>query len=160
MQRLIFTFLNLINFRSRMPFGIITIPFDPEKECFLEEDLNNFCLNKKIKNFKAEFFMLKNKPYWTVFIEYEVVMDEDEREKSFSEAQSLLYQRLKEWRREKAEELGVPVYIIATNSELKQIVIQSPKTIEALKRIKGFGKKKIEKHGKEIIQLIKNFYHR
>jgi hypothetical protein len=36
-----------------MPFKIITIPFDPEKECFLEQDLNDFCLNKKLRLFEV-----------------------------------------------------------------------------------------------------------
>jgi len=39
-----------------MAFRIITVPFVPEQEGFAEEALNEFCLNKKILSFKAEFF--------------------------------------------------------------------------------------------------------
>ena len=31
-----------------MPFKIITIPFEAGKDSFVEEDLNKFCLNKRI----------------------------------------------------------------------------------------------------------------
>ncbi len=141
-----------------MPFKIITIPFDPEKECFLEECLNDFCLNKKLKQWKAEFFASAEKVYWTIFIEYDMVLEPEKTDDSFSEPQRLLYNRLREWRKNKAQKNGVPVYIIATNTELKQLVVQAPTTIESLKNIKGFGKKKIERYGKEIINFIKTFY--
>ncbi len=39
-----------------MPFKIITVPFDREKACFLEEELSKFCLNKTIRFYKPEFF--------------------------------------------------------------------------------------------------------
>jgi superfamily II DNA helicase RecQ len=143
-----------------MPFKIITIPFDPEKECFLEQDLNDFCLNKKLKGWQAGFFVSGEKAYWSIFMEYDMALEPEKADDSFSEPQRLLYARLREWRKGKAQENGVPVYIVATNTELKQLVVQSPYTIEALKNIKGFGKKKIERYGKEIISLIKKFHNK
>ena len=57
-----------------MSFRIFTIAFDHAKEVFIEEELNMFCLNKKISAHKAEFFMSNGKAYWTVFIEYDPVL--------------------------------------------------------------------------------------
>lgn len=141
-----------------MPYKVIIIPYDESKEIFLDEDFNNFCLNKKIKLLKAEFFKNNEKPYWSVFIEYQSILEETEKVKDLSEAESLLLQRLKEWRREKAEKLGFPVYIICNNSQLISIVKKVPKTLESLRQIKCFGRKKIENYGKEILDIIKNFY--
>ncbi|MBI3756023.1 MAG: HRDC domain-containing protein [Deltaproteobacteria bacterium] len=141
-----------------MPFKIITIPFEAEKESFLEEELNRFCLNRKIKNFKAEFFTSGSKAYWTIFLEYEEVLEPEKTDYGLTEPEKLLYQRLREWRKDKAEKAGVPVYIVATNGELRELIKKAPKTIEALKAIRGFGRKKIEKHGKEITELIREFY--
>lgn len=141
-----------------MPFRILTIPFNPDKGAFLEEDLNRFCLNKKIKTWQAEFFTSTKKAYWTVFLEYEEVLEPAKKQDHLSEPEKLLFQRLKEWRKQKAEAGGVPVYIIATNGELNELIKKTPKTIEALKAIRGFGQKKIEKYGKELTDLITNFY--
>ena len=38
------------------------------------------------------------------------------------------------------------------------IVRVAPGSLEALKNIKGFGKRKISKYGKEIIEIVKAFY--
>ena len=64
------------------------------------------------------------------------------------DAQELLFTRLREWRKDEAEKLGVPVYIVATNSQLREVALRNPQSLESLRSIKGFGKKKIEKHGK------------
>jgi superfamily II DNA helicase RecQ len=69
-----------------------------------------------------------------------------------------LLERFRAWRKERAEKDGVPVYIIGTNKELVNIVKTVPASLEALKGIKGFGKAKIQKYGKEIIEIINIFY--
>ena len=69
-----------------------------------------------------------------------------------------MFKKLREWRREKAQQEGIPVFIIANNSELMEVIKKTPKTIEALRQIRGFGKKKIERYGKEIVNLIQLFY--
>ena len=144
---------------SIVPFKIITIPFEGENEVFSEETLNQFCLNKKIQSWQAKFFTVEDRAYWTVFIEYEPVLEPDKaKEPIFSEAEQLLYQRLREWRKGEAEQQGVPVYIVANNKELADLVRKAPTSLEALKSIRGFGQKKVERYGKHIIELIKGFY--
>ncbi len=141
-----------------MPFKIITIPFDDEKEIFLEDSLNQFCLNKKILSRRIEFFNLNGKAYWTVFIEYDTVLEPlRDNIDGLNEADQMLYNRFRQWRQEKAKEQGVPVFIIATNKILQSLTVKKPATFESLKEIKGFGRKKIEKYGKEILDIIKGF---
>jgi superfamily II DNA helicase RecQ len=142
-----------------MPFKIITIPFNREKGCFLEEELNKFCLNKTVRSYEAKFFQDGGGAYWSVFLEYEEVLEasgvDDFR---LNDSQQLLLKRLREWRRKKAEDNGVPVYVICTNKQALELVKKAPKTIEALKSIEGFGKKKIESFGRELTTLIQEFY--
>ena len=57
-----------------MAFKIITVPFSENKECFLEDELNQFLLSKNVKSWQAEFFSVNGKAYWTVFLEYETVL--------------------------------------------------------------------------------------
>lgn len=147
---------------------IFAIKFDKDKECFEDEIINKFILNKNVLEIRKEFFISENVPYWSILIEYEEILEERylkkgnkkiEKEKSgLNEWQKILFERIREWRKERANKDGIPVYIIATNSEIREIVISSSDSIEKLKLIKGFGKKKIENYGKEIITIVKTFF--
>lgn len=141
-----------------MPFRIITIPFDENKGAFFEDILNQFCLNKKVLSHKAEFFQGNNKAYWSVFIEYDLVLGDSKVDpESLNEPEKLLYNRLRQWRRGTAEKEGIPIFIIATNKILETLAIKKPVSNEALKEIKGFGKKKIEKYAEELTGIIQEF---
>jgi len=141
-------------------YKIITIPFDRKTKGFDDEPLNRFILNKTVHSLKTKFFKDGDELYWTVFIEYEPVLEEtaENIDDGLDEPQRMLLSRLKQWRKERAEKGGVPVYIIGTNKEFTDIVKTAPKTLEALKSIKGFGKSKVSKYGMEIVELIKAFY--
>jgi len=140
-----------------MPFRIITIPFDSSSQVFMEEGLNNFCVNKKLASYKAEFFTSNGSSYWTVFIEYDPLLEPAGEVSDLKEADMVLYNKLRQWRREQAEAQGVPVFIISTNGILKQVAIRKPETVEELKNIRGIGKAKLEKYGQELIDLVKTF---
>ncbi len=125
----------------------------------MEEELNKFCLNKTILSLKAELFQNGKGAYWSIFLEYEKVLEESGTDNSNLNApEQLLLKRLREWWKQKAEESGVPVYVICTNKQAIDLIKKAPKTIEALKSIEGFGKKKIESFGKELVSLIRDFY--
>ena len=141
-------------------FKIITIPFDRIRRGFDEELLNQFVLNKYIREFRTEFFQDGDDKYWTIFLEYDPVLEKtpEKNLEGLDEPQKLLLERLKAWRKERAAKDGVPVYIIGTNREMVDIVKARPESLEALKAVKGFGKGKIDKYGDEIIGIIKGFY--
>lgn len=141
-------------------FKIITIPFDRIKKGFDEELLNQFVLNKYIREFRTEFFQDGDDKYWTIFLEYDSALEKtaDKALQVLNEPQKLLLERLKAWRKERAAKEGVPVYIIGTNGEFMDIVMKAPGTLEALKAVKGFGKGKISKYGEELVGIINAFY--
>ena len=140
-------------------FKIIVVPFNNRTELFDTEDLNQFIFNKKVKHYQVHFFQNNGKSYWTIFLEYEPLIEPAKNDKThLNEADQLFYEKLREWRKETAEEAGIPVYVISTNSQLLEIVKQKPQTLEALKRINGFGKKKLEQYGKQIIEMVQVFY--
>ncbi len=66
----------------------------------------------------------------------------------------VLMRRLRGWRSKIADTSNVPIYYIASQQSLVEICNKLPYTTEQLKQIKGFGKKKIERYGEELIQLI------
>lgn len=75
-------------------------------------------------------------------------------EKELSEADKEVYKFLKAWRKDKGEQLNLPLYMICHNKELMSIAKARPKTIEELLHIKGFGEYKSKKFGEDIIVMI------
>lgn len=141
-------------------FKILTIPFDRGAKGFDEEALENFVLNKAVRSYKAEFFRDGNDFYWTVLMEYDPLVKAARKSETegLDESRKMLFERLKAWRKERAEKDGVPVYIVGTNKQLIEMVKNAPRTLEALKAIKGFGKGKTTKYGKEITDIITAFF--
>ena len=141
-----------------MRVHIFTLPFEPGKDIFDDAELNKFLLNKQIKSLRAEFFLYNDRPYWTVFVYYELHVSRDEKKfADLNDHQKLLYQRLREWRKERADTDGIPVFIIATNQELAELTRRAPRNPDGLRQIHGFGKKKLEKYGKELLDIISAF---
>lgn len=142
-----------------MTFAIITIPFDPVTKGFQPDELNRFCLNKKIVTKRIEFFKDGEAVYWSVFIEYETVLEKAGRENAdLTQAGKLCYEKLRIWRKETAEKEGIPPFVIAKNTQLVEIINKEITTLEGLKQINGFGRKKIEKYGKDITGIIAGFF--
>ena len=65
-----------------------------------------------------------------------------------------LYQKLKTWRKAQAEEEKLPAFCIFSNQVLESIVKKRPQIKEELLNIKGFGEKKFEKYGNQILEII------
>jgi superfamily II DNA helicase RecQ len=142
-----------------MAIRMFAIPFDSHQEVFHDDDLQKFLLNKQVRTIQSEFFRQHDRAYWAIYIEYDAVLKDAAQEAdTFDEPQRLLFKRFREWRREKAEQQGFPVFLIATNRELRDLVTQAPRSVQALQQIRGFGKKKVERYGQEILELIRAFY--
>jgi superfamily II DNA helicase RecQ len=65
-----------------------------------------------------------------------------------------IYAALREWRNEQAARDGLPPYMIAHNDSLMTMAKIKPKSREELVQIKGFGEKRAEKYGEELLQII------
>lgn len=76
-------------------------------------------------------------------------------EKVFASSNATVFETLRQWRSAKAREDGVPPYVVATNSELEEIIKAMPTTPQDLEALKGFSKLKREKYGTAILELIK-----
>jgi DNA helicase-2/ATP-dependent DNA helicase PcrA len=61
---------------------------------------------------------------------------------------------LRRWRRERASADGVPAYVVAHDTTLAEIADARPRTLPALRRIRGMGPMKLERYGPEILQVV------
>lgn len=68
-----------------------------------------------------------------------------------------LYNILRNWRNSRAAEQNWPVYMIVATKTLVDISDKMPSSIKELLKIKGFGKRKAEQFGKEILTIIQDY---
>ena len=61
---------------------------------------------------------------------------------------------LRDWRRRRAADDGVPAFVVAHDSTLRAIAETSPTTLTGLSRVKGMGPTKLERYGVEILGAI------
>ena len=64
------------------------------------------------------------------------------------------YNALRNWRNERANQDGVPPYLIAHNDSLMQMATMNIKTSEDLLQVKGLGEKRVQKYGDEILRIL------
>ena len=79
------------------------------------------------------------------------------RDLSPAEADPLLAEYLREWRRTMARENKVPAYIILHDSTLEELCRRRPANFAALRQVPGIGEKKADVYGAEILQALRNF---
>jgi DNA helicase II / ATP-dependent DNA helicase PcrA len=65
-----------------------------------------------------------------------------------------LFERLREWRVERAGEEKVPAYVVFTDLTLQAIAEVKPADHQALLRISGIGKTKLDKYGTEVLAIV------
>ncbi|MCH1866504.1 ATP-dependent DNA helicase UvrD2 [Nocardioides sp. CFH 31398] len=70
---------------------------------------------------------------------------------SYDEA---LFERLRAWRVERAGEEKVPAYVVFTDATLQLIAELRPDSPEALLRISGVGRTKLERYGEDVLELV------
>jgi hypothetical protein len=65
-----------------------------------------------------------------------------------------LFLQLKEWRNIKAREMDIPHYMILHQKTMVTLANFMPQSLPALNLVKGMGKKKSEKFGEELLNII------
>jgi ATP-dependent exoDNAse (exonuclease V) alpha subunit len=84
----------------------------------------------------------------------------EEQAKAAAEARELpppdpeLFEALREWRYKLAQKQATAPFIIAHDSHLKAVAGLKPKTTEELLKVPGFGPKKVEAYGADILRLV------
>jgi DNA helicase-2/ATP-dependent DNA helicase PcrA len=65
-----------------------------------------------------------------------------------------LFGALRDWRTTRARDEAMPPYVIAHDATLAAIAEARPRTLAALRRVKGMGPAKLEKYGDQILAVI------
>jgi DNA helicase-2/ATP-dependent DNA helicase PcrA len=65
-----------------------------------------------------------------------------------------LLEALRAWRRARAAADGVPAYVVFHDTTLAEIADIRPRSLPALRRVRGMGPTKLERYGEEILAVI------
>jgi ATP-dependent DNA helicase RecQ len=68
-----------------------------------------------------------------------------------------LREHLREWRRSISRELSIPAFIVMHDTTLDELCKVQPSTLAQLRRVSGFGDRKVEMYGAQILEALKNF---
>ncbi len=74
-----------------------------------------------------------------------------------SAANNDLREYLREWRRAAAKEQGVPAYVVMHDTSLEELSRVQPDSLSSLRGVYGFGERKTELYGRQILQAIRQF---
>jgi len=69
-----------------------------------------------------------------------------------------LFERLRRWRKSKADEAGVPPYVIFPDRALREMAVLCPSDAEELSEVFGVGARKLERYGSELLAELGKAY--
>ena len=129
-----------------------------------QEKLNDFLEKVTVKKTAIELVQGQTN-FWSIVVFYELAnatTDKSSKNDKISFAadtpltdeETKIVDILRQWRTDKANELGLPAYMICTNADLTTIAKVKPRSIEDLINIKGFAGQKISKFGSDIIAAL------
>ena len=65
-----------------------------------------------------------------------------------------MFETLKSWRKYKSKQFDVPAFVILGDKSLRQIALKWPTTLDELSSVYGFGDKKVQRFGPEILSCL------
>lgn len=148
---------------------VFSLKFSNSLDGFDNGIVDRFCRENTILDIKTEFVVHEKFPYCLVSVVYEekskqpkfLAPEKVEKEDvtaTLNESEKLLYERLRVWRKQTADQAGIPAFMVCTNVQMKEIVVRRCHSIEAMQAIHGLGKSKLANNGKAILAIIEDFY--
>lgn len=133
-----------------------------------DQDVINSFMDQVTVKKTATQFVPGEPDYWSIMVFYE---NERPRKPALKEPEKLsvepnvvltdqekeIVSALKQWRKDKANALNVPDFIICHNADLIAVTKFKPRTMQELSQVKGFGDQKVARHGDEIISVLNAF---
>ena len=69
-----------------------------------------------------------------------------------------IFKELKAYRLNKSREENIKAYFIYNDNQLKDLISKMPKNKKELQLVAGFGEKKADKYGDDILKILSKFY--
>ncbi len=149
-----------------MKVTVLTLRFQPDVGGFATDKLDEMVASDEIISAADHLFFLDGLPYLTLVVCHRerpqnFIRSTQAREPSRKDwrtgldpIEACLYDALRTWRAEEAKKEGVPHYLILNNRQMAEVASQQPTTLTALQTISGIGGSKVDKFGRDIVQLV------
>jgi len=145
---------------------VFSIPMESTGARESESRLNEFLLATNVKRTFASLVNQPTGPIWSVLFFYEEGPAKSESsQQNFRTAlepsapltreQGRVMGALRKWRAEEAAAAGIPLYMVAQNKWLEDIVRMPARTTDDLLKIDGLGERRVQKYGTKILEILK-----
>lgn len=133
------------------------VPYYPESEEM--DEYNRFLRGHKVIKINKVFGGRSGVNAWLISVDYLEMTgakgkDAVDYKEVLSEEDFKVYSGLREVRKKLADEAGMPVYSVCTNSQLSEIVKTKPRSLADLKLISGIGEARADKFGSALIAAL------
>ncbi len=146
-----------------MQYKFFGIPATDAAEA--EAELNAFLRGHRVTTVQRELVLEVGGAYWALCVEYiegpgGVASGKGsgrprvDYKEVLSEEDFAVYSRLRERRRELAEQEAVPVYAVCTNEQLAEMAKRRVSTAAGLQEIEGFGEAKAAKYAAGFLDIL------
>jgi superfamily II DNA helicase RecQ len=139
-----------------MQIKIYTIPLIGGES--INEEMNLLLHSKKILHVEKQFLAMGDAKFWTFCVTYIDNSDPNAKERpkvdyrqKLGEVAYARFERMKEKRKELAQNEAIPAYAVLTDEEMAALAKIEDLTLEKMKKVRGIGEKKVEKYGQHFI---------
>ena len=151
---------------------VFTLGFSDAAGGFDDAAVQEFLADREVVEVTDHFFVHERMPCLALVICYRDV-EADERRRSaegkrpdqrrsdpreeLDDNEKTVYDALRTWRTARAQQDGVPPYVVANNRQLARMVRLRAESKSALLTVQGFGEEKAKHYGEEILQVLRRF---
>lgn len=130
-----------------------------------EEELNKFLTSHRVLSVEKRFVDVGENSYWSFCIDYVPTAGQGDKNSQrgrgkvdykeiLSPREFSVFARLRELRKELAQQEAVPAYAVFTNEQLAHMVQRRATSKAQLLRIEGLGEARINKYGERLISCL------
>ena len=141
-----------------------TLAYKPETG-FDDGPLEAFCADHAVHEVFEHFAVVDGHLVWGVLVRYRPRAPAPEAVRAFDshrpdprddlqEADRVVYEALRTWRKQRSQSDGVPVYAVFRNATLAEVARTRPTTLAALATVRGVGDAKAQRFGEEVLAVV------
>ncbi|MEQ8785696.1 MAG: DNA helicase RecQ [Pirellulaceae bacterium] len=71
-----------------------------------------------------------------------------------------LFEELRAFRRQQAEEQGLPPFVVFSDATLRDVARRRPATLSGVGGVRGIGEQKLQQYGEALLQIVLDYCHR
>jgi len=152
-----------------MQVRIFSLSFEPGNRGFNDAELRDFMKDVEVISVSDHLLIRNETPYLVLILKYNSyaigsspVQGNQPRSRDkpsepwktlLTDADTGLFNLLREWRAQRCRKDGLPPYVLFTNVQLAQITKARPQSLADLSKIEGVGQSKCDRYGAELLSI-------